>query len=380
MKELKFPAINNIKDIPEEWIDEYNPKDNISPAIYEGVMVPITIEEIIDTAKMLPRNKATGPTGITYEDIKLTIEPLKVILQEMFNDILETGKLPNDWLRAHIYPIPKPKPWQYDLNNTRPITLLETARKFFVKILTNRLSKIFSTNEILLGYQFVGLPKKSTFEPLRIVNEIINYADQHDKEMWFLMLDMSKAYDRINIYMLEKALERIRMPRILIQILIGLFTNRTNQVFTPSGLTEPFNMITGIDQGEIISPLLWIIYYDPLLTRIRNTDLGFKLEARECLDIYEDTYRLRSVTFPGCAYMDDTGFIANNKLNLERILKIADSFYTLNDIKINKQKSELLLRKNGITRKKPLDKEVKINFGNEIIDIKQTLATKHQDF
>jgi ribonuclease HI len=372
-------SINCEKEIPDEWIDEYRPKEELSESIYDSVLTPITLEEIIEIGKMLPGKKANGPTGISYEDIKLTLIPLKEILQEIFNEILETGTLPKDWLRAHIYPIPKPKPWQYDLNNTRPITLLETARKFFVKILTNRLSKIFTTNDILKGYQFAGLPKKSTFEPLRIVNEIINYAEQNKKEMWFLMLDMSKAYDRINIPMLRKALERIKMPKRITQILTGLFTNRTNQVFTPTGLTEPFDMLTGIDQGEIISPLLWIIYYDPLLARIRNTNLGFRMEAKEYLDVYENVYRSRSVTFPGCAYMDDTGFITNNKLNLERILKIADSFYRLNDIKINKQKSELLLRKN-VSKKKPLESVVKIKFGEDEIEVKPTARNQSSRF
>lgn len=138
-------------------------------------------------------------------------------------------------------------------------------------------------------------------------------------------------------------------------------------------------MITGIDQGEIMSPLLWIIYYDPLLARIRNTSLGFRVEAKEYLNIYEDVYRFRSVIFPGCAYMDDTGFIMNNKLNLERILKIADSFYRLNDIKINKQKSELLLRKN-ISKKKPLENVVKIQFGEEEIEVKPTAHNQSSRF
>ncbi|CAB4418121.1 unnamed protein product [Rhizophagus irregularis] len=372
-------SVNCEKEIPDEWTNEYKPKEDILKSVYDEVLFPITIEELIETAKMLPPKKATGPTGITYEDIKLTIEPMKGMLLEIFNDILSTGELPKDWLKAHIYPIPKPKPWQYDLNNTRPITLLETARKFFVKILTNRLSKIFTTNDILKGYQFAGLPKKSTFEPLRIVNEIINYTEQNKKEMWFLMLDMSKAYDRINIPMLENAMRRINLPEIIIKILTGLFTNRTNQVFTPFGLTDSFDMLTGIDQGEIISPLLWIIYYDPLLAKIRNTDLGFKMEAKEHIDVYENLYRLRSITFPGCAYMDDTGFITNNKNNLECILKIADSFYKLNDIKINKQKSELLLRKN-ISRKKPLDDIVKIKFGEDIIEVKPTPRNSNSRF
>jgi hypothetical protein len=44
------------------------------------------------------------------------------------------------------------------------------------------------------------------------------------------------------------------------------------------------------------------------------------------------------------AYMDDTNFIANDLTTLETILETANEFYNLNDIQINKKKSELLLR------------------------------------
>ncbi|PKY33574.1 DNase I-like protein [Rhizophagus irregularis] len=111
-------STNSFKEIPQDWIEEYQPKEYISPSIYDSILKPISIEELLKTAKMLPRGKATGPSGMTYEDIKLTIEPLKELIQDIFNEILETGNLPKDWLRAHIYPIPKPKPWRYDLNNT----------------------------------------------------------------------------------------------------------------------------------------------------------------------------------------------------------------------------------------------------------------------
>ncbi|CAG8703888.1 17183_t:CDS:2 [Rhizophagus irregularis] len=87
----------------------------------------------------------------------------------------------------------------------------------------------------------------------------------------------------------------------------------------------------------------------------------------------------RSIIFPGCAYMDDTGFIANNKRNLEKILEIADSFYRLNDIKINKQKSELLLRKN-INKKNPLDKKVRIIFGLDTIEVEPTTRDQSSRF
>ncbi|CAB5357439.1 unnamed protein product [Rhizophagus irregularis] len=236
----------------------------------------------------------------------------------------------------------------------------------FMKIMTNRLSDAMVKYNILRGHQFAGLPKKSTFEPLRIIKELIDYANEENKELWFFLVDISKAYDRVNIYMLRKAMKRIKIPEKLCNIIIGMFQGRTNQVFTPFGLTKPFEMMTGIDQGEIISPLLWIIFYDPLLDRLRKSDLGFKISAKEQLDIYEGLTRDKQLRFPACGYMDDTSFLTNNKLDMERILKIADSFYTLNDIKINKKKSALLIR---FKEKKKLKNEINLQFGNEEIGI-----------
>ena len=57
---------------------------------------------------------------------------------------------------------------------------------------------------------------------------------------------------------------------------MNLFTNRTNQVVTAYGLTDSYDVITGIDQEEVISPILWCIYYDPLLCKIQNNQqLGY---------------------------------------------------------------------------------------------------------
>jgi hypothetical protein len=95
------------------------------------------------------------------------------------------------------------------------------------------------------------LPGNSTFGPLRIINEIIQDVNENDKDLWILSLDMSKAYDRVNIFMLEKAMERLKLPLSFINIIKSLFLNRTNRVFTAKGLTDPYNMLVGIDQGEI---------------------------------------------------------------------------------------------------------------------------------
>ena len=57
---------------------------------------------------------------------------------------------------------------------------------------------------MLQANQFAGLPKQSTFEPIRVVNELIQDAIDNNNELWILSQDMGKAYDRVNTFQLKK--------------------------------------------------------------------------------------------------------------------------------------------------------------------------------
>ncbi len=68
--------------------------------------------------------------------------------------------------------------------------------------MTNHLMKIFTQNKVLRGYNFATLSHSSTFELLRIIDNILYDIKQHDYKIWLLFQDMSKTYDRVNIFML----------------------------------------------------------------------------------------------------------------------------------------------------------------------------------
>ena len=109
--------------------------------------------------------------------------------------------------------------------------------------------------------------------------------------------------------MLQRALARLKIPTTLINMIAGLFLNRFNCIFTDFGLTDPYEVLDGIDQGEVISPLLWVIYYDPLFDRITKSDLGFKMSASWHPDLNDLQIKNLNVTIPALAYMDDTIWI-----------------------------------------------------------------------
>src|SRR4051812_11965776 len=80
---------------------------------------------------------------------------------------------------------------------------------------------------------------------------------------------MSKAYNCVNITILIRALGRLGILESFIKFLISIFISRFNQIFTVHGNTDTYLVLSEIDQGEIISPILWCIYYD-LISKIHS--------------------------------------------------------------------------------------------------------------
>src|ERR1700752_2388698 len=97
----------------------------------------------------------------------------------------------------------------------RPIALLETFHKCTTKVLTKHFSKIISEKTILQGPNFAGLPGNSTEEPIQILNAVIEEAKEQNKELWILFQDMKKAYNSVNLEILQKVFERIKVLLII---------------------------------------------------------------------------------------------------------------------------------------------------------------------
>ena len=197
-----------------------------------------------------------GTSGISYPLIKKTGSIARKIFLVLANKCIEEGDIPVKWKIGQLYPIPKGENWNYNLSNVRPIVLHEAFCKVVVRVVAKRLDKVLTMFNILKGPNFAGLTGNSTSSPIHIMNNIIEEAREKNNEIWILFQDMKKVFDSVSLVMLEKTLKRIKLPEIIRTFLLNLFNARRIKIITSYSLIQEFIAEDGLDQGEVVSPLL----------------------------------------------------------------------------------------------------------------------------
>ncbi|CAG8783247.1 9071_t:CDS:2, partial [Gigaspora rosea] len=142
--------------------------------------------------------------------------------------------------------------------------------------------------------------------------------------------------------------------------------DRQNNVITNMGNTTLYDIQDSVNQGKTIAPILWWIYYDPLLTRITKFFKGYILETHT---INADQKITKTQTsFVAIAYMNDMLWATHSKEQLSSIINMANLFYQFTKIKVNPSKSILLT--------KSKDKDKYIMFNREKIPAIEDLCAK----
>ncbi|GBB88007.1 hypothetical protein RclHR1_14510004 [Rhizophagus clarus] len=338
---IKSSPPSHISALPKRWRSEYSPIDSVSPDIYSSLLSPPSLEEWLSAVSSMPNGKAPSPSMITYEMLKHLGPNANSLLLTLIRQCFASADIPDLWWQAMVFPIPKSHEWRCQLKNTRPITLLEVIWKAFVKLFYTRLSTTLATHNVLKGGNFAGLPGGTCRDPIITLESIIHDANHNNSPLWILSQDISKAFDSVNLTMLKFALERIRLPATAITLILSLFMNHSNQVFTAHGETSSYRVRIGIDQGEVISPLLWVIYIDPLLTVLNNEMLDPYI-LRSLSLISTDKVFIPDISVNNLVFMDDSTLVSSSKAGLEHMLSITEEFYSLNNTSANHQKYVLI--------------------------------------
>lgn len=155
----------------------------------------ITAAEIIESIEALKNNKSPGTDGLTAEFYKMFAQDLAPFLLKMFLESIESEALPSTLSQGLLTLIPKPKKDILFIDNWRPICLLNCDYKILALLLANRLKSVLGTiiDETQTGF----IPKRHISNNIRLVLDLLDYAELVKEESFILFLDFYKAFDSL---------------------------------------------------------------------------------------------------------------------------------------------------------------------------------------
>ena len=191
--------------------------------------------------------------------LKADVNVTAPILTEIFKQIWEKGQIPEAWKTGLIFKLPK-KGDLGDCNNWRGITLLSLTSKVFSRIVLSRLTAVLEKD---LRPQQAGFhPGRSCSDHIFTLRQILEQSKEWNIPLYINFIDLEKAFDSIHQESLWKILRHYGVPAKLVRVIAMLYSDFKSQVICDSDLTEAFNVSTGVKQGCIFSPFLFILAMD----------------------------------------------------------------------------------------------------------------------
>lgn len=218
-----------------------------------------TPAEVWREIRLTNSHKAPGYDLIVGKVLKELPRKPVVLLTTIYNSILRLGHFPLQWKYARVIMIAKPGKPPQETNSYRPISLLPLLSKIFERLLLNRINETLPKDELLPKHQFGFRERHSTIQQChRIVNHI--RASLEEKKMCAsVFLDIQQAFDKVWHQGLLYKLKR-NLPDQIYLILRSYISNRCFQVKIENTLSQYHSIHSGVPQGSVLGPLLYLIF------------------------------------------------------------------------------------------------------------------------
>lgn len=230
---------------------------------------PITREEYEEAMSKMKNGKAPGEDGIAIELIKEGGEELKGKIVELFNKCWMEGVVPDRWGKIVILPIYKGKGDTGECGNYRGIALLDHIAKVYERILEKRLREAI---EMQLGEEQYGYRRgRSTSDMLFALRIVLEKSWEFNKTAYIAFLDLRKAFDSVPRGRLWRMLGEVYgVEERLRRAIKSLYSICECNVRTGCRNEKWFEVGTGVRQGSVLSPLLFIAYLDVVIKNVKE--------------------------------------------------------------------------------------------------------------
>ena len=183
---------------------------------------------------------------------------------------------------------------------------------------------------------------------LRVQNDVLRAIDQK-QEVILVLLDLSAAFDTIDHdILISRLCKQFGFTGTVLSWFMSYLRERSQKVVIGSTESKPQPLTSGVPQGSVLGPLLFILYFGPLQDVIKSHGL-------ECM-MYADDSQLYITINPACRQ--------SALINLEQCINDIQSFLIINKLTCNPSKTEVVHFSSRFSRLAPI---TTITFGNHTV-------------
>ena len=348
IKSMKRDSVDLSSVVPEQWTNHFSDimnhespsreEWNINPSDLPNVPVldaPITDEEVFNAVSSLKSGKSPGWDGIKGSVLKALCDLMLPFLTPLFNGVFEHGHFPKSWNRALICPIYKGAGSKSSPGSYRGIALLSQVGKIFSRILARRLSEWVESDNLLDQCQGGFRKKRRTADNILILDTLLREElNKKRGKLYISLLDKRRAFDYIPRDAVMYRLAKIGVSKKIFCVLKSMFSTSTFGVkLSPTECTDFERSSSGIFQGCVISPLLFIITLDALNDALK--------------DIESDSPEMNGRIIKCLLWADDAILISKSIDGLQKLLNGYENFCAYMGIEINLNKTKTMVFKKG---------------------------------
>ena len=276
--------------------------------------------------------------------IKLTRQAIVPSVCHILNLSIQANRFPTKWKIAKVVPLYKGKGCKMDPKNYRPVAILPILSKVLERAMFLQLVRYMDTSHLFNPSHHAYRSFHSTTTAMLQMYTTWLEALEQGSIAGVCLLDMSAAFDVVDISLLLSKLELYGLDRNALQWVWSYLTYRSQTVYIEGNFSGILPLEAGVPQGSILGPLLYTIFTNELPQVVHGDDCPaqhiqggslFKLQCQECGGV--------------CCYADDSTFskaednpeILSEKLS-EKYSVLA-SFLTDNMLKVNDDKTHLIV-------------------------------------
>ena len=269
----------DLKDIPE-------PRSRNKEDILEDIL--ITDEDVLKKLQKLNPTKSPGPDGLHPRVLKEAANEISQPLATIFNISMKEGRVPEDWKIAHVTAIFK-KGKKTTPGNYRPVSLTSIICKLMESIIRDKLMEFIDERDLLSDDQHGFRSGRSCVTQLLEIVEIWSSMLDEGGGIDVVYLDFRKAFDSVPHERLLKKVKSYGIQGNLLCWIRSFLTGRKQRVIVNGGESSWLEVLSGIPQGSVLGPILFLLFIDDLPESVEGLVKIFADDTKVFTAVHEES-------------------------------------------------------------------------------------------